>query len=420
MPVLRVAMKDPAFFASRRHPVRRLVNRIASLGAALEDLDGAAGQAWLARVDELVLQIVDGRFEQIAAYEEALLALERFTAEQAGAEIKTSPAAPTIRQKETEWRRLSRFSDDMRNALQSLQLEPYLREFLSQTWCQAIVASLGNDGAESTRTAQLRDTGLQLALSVLPKRTLEDRKQFVSSLPGLMASLNQGLDDIGWPAASCDAFFGELITAHAGSLKARPWSDLDHNLHVRRLELVFRIPVPSGEEASAGDSPPPLRAPMIEQRFSAEEAAQVGLVDEATVDWTRAPESVASDPASPRADAAEAAPPDATARADDADPRDDSDDSKAPLRDRLQVGLSYKLLLDVQWVHVRLSYMSPGRNFFMFTHGRKDRHSISMTARTLDRLAASARLRAFETAALMDRATAQLRSKARLANDSAR
>jgi hypothetical protein len=43
-----------------------------------------------------------------------------------------------------------------------------------------------------------------------------------------------------------------------------------------------------------------------------------------------------------------------------------------------------------------------------------------MTARTLDRLAASARLRAFETAPLMDRATERLRSKTGLADHSAR
>jgi len=412
LPVLRVAMKDPAFFASRRHPVRRFVNRIASLGAALEDLDSTAGREWLSRVDELVLQIVEGRFEQIAAYEETLLELERFTAEQARAEIKASPAAPTIRQKETEWRRLSRFSDDMRQALQSLQLEPYLRDFLSQPWCQAIVASLNTDGSEANRTTSLRGTGLQLALSVLPKRTLEDRKRFISSLPGLMASLNQGLDDIGWDEARRDAFFGELIAAHAGSLKARPWSDLDHNLHVRRLELVFRIPVPSGEEARAGASPPPLRAPMIEQRFSAEEAEQVGLIDEAQVDWAR-PMAPATTPAAQGAD--DAAEP-VLAEAVDGSSGDapgDPTEARETLRDRLQVGLSYSLLLDEQWEKVRLTYMSPGRNFFMFTHGSKDRRSISMTARTLDRLAEGRRLRAFETAPLLDRATARVRSQVR-------
>ena len=36
LPVLRVALNDPGFFSSRKHPVRRFVNRIASLALAYD------------------------------------------------------------------------------------------------------------------------------------------------------------------------------------------------------------------------------------------------------------------------------------------------------------------------------------------------------------------------------------------------
>ena len=39
LPVLRAALGDATFFSSRRHPVRRFVNRIASLACAFDDLD---------------------------------------------------------------------------------------------------------------------------------------------------------------------------------------------------------------------------------------------------------------------------------------------------------------------------------------------------------------------------------------------
>ena len=41
LPVLRAALGDNSFFSSRRHPVRRFINRIASLGTAVEDFDSA-------------------------------------------------------------------------------------------------------------------------------------------------------------------------------------------------------------------------------------------------------------------------------------------------------------------------------------------------------------------------------------------
>ena len=53
--------------------------------------------------------------------------------------------------------------------------------------------------------------------------------------------------------------------------------------------------------------------------------------------------------------------------------------------------------------------MSPARSLFLFSHGAKGRETISMTARTLGRLCAAGRMRAFESAFLIDRATQRAR-----------
>jgi hypothetical protein len=58
---------------------------------------------------------------------------------------------------------------------------------------------------------------------------------------------------------------------------------------------------------------------------------------------------------------------------------------------------------------VRLTYMSPARSLFLFSHGAKGRETVSMTARTLGRLCAAGRMRAFESAFLIDRATERAR-----------
>ena len=63
------------------------------------------------------------------------------------------------------------------------------------------------------------------------------------------------------------------------------------------------------------------------------------------------------------------------------------------------------------WQKVKLSYVSPGRAFFIFTHGKKVQHTISMTARMLARMCDSGRLRAFENAYLIERATARARAQ---------
>ena len=45
LPVLRVALSDQTFFSTRRHPVRRFINRIASLANAFDDFDDRPGRA---------------------------------------------------------------------------------------------------------------------------------------------------------------------------------------------------------------------------------------------------------------------------------------------------------------------------------------------------------------------------------------
>jgi hypothetical protein len=54
MPVLRVALGDMGFFNSRKHPVRRFVNRIATLSASFDDYHEGPGRACLDRITSLV------------------------------------------------------------------------------------------------------------------------------------------------------------------------------------------------------------------------------------------------------------------------------------------------------------------------------------------------------------------------------
>jgi len=60
---------------------------------------------------------------------------------------------------------------------------------------------------------------------------------------------------------------------------------------------------------------------------------------------------------------------------------------------------------------VRLSYVSPGRAFFVFTRGKRHTETVSLTSRMLSRMCETGRFRAFESAYLMERATARARKQ---------
>lgn len=407
LPVLRAALGDNTFFSSRRHPVRRFINRIASLGTAVDDFDGLQGRALLTQVAALVQEVVDGEFDQIAVYEQKLQVLEGFITAQARAEVQALGAADeVVARKEEQLRIQQRYAQELEGALKGLPVPDYLRNFLAETWSQVIAAVAAEDGHGGATTTRLRHAGRELVMSVQPKGTPAHRQQFLHQLPQLMKDLNTGLDRIRCPEATRRDFFAQLLPAHAESLKGQALSTLEHNLLARQVDGALATPLPRAVDlpvlgAASGAASAALQAIASPAVFTAAEARAVGLVDDAAVDWSRPvdvdlgaePEVTAVDIDIAGLPAPEALEP----------------TSGKSLADHVQIGFAYQLQLQGEWQKVRLAHVSPGRSFFVFTHGAKQRETVSMTHRMLVKLCEAGRFRAMEGAYLLERATARAR-----------
>ncbi|MEO7152471.1 MAG: DUF1631 family protein, partial [Burkholderiaceae bacterium] len=413
LPVLRVALNDATFFSSRRHPVRRFVNRIASLACAFDDFENGPGKQFLQRVRELVQEIVEGDFDQIDLYSAKLGELEAFINQQTQVEVAQSPAASTLEAKESELLVQQRYMLALQAGLRPMALQPYLRDFVAQVWSQALVAAVRDGGADSDLAKRFRRAARDLVMSVQPKGSPMLRKKFLMQLPQLMKDLNAGMQLIGWPEAAQKEFFGQLLPAHAESLKGTPLSELDYNMMMKQAEHVFATPVPGYETLTASDALPEMADAELEQRFSPAEAQQVGLVEPSAVDWSRTvdieldPEPVGEAPSTDDAplDLGAAVPLDMQSL-------EPPEPTRGPqLMDHIKLGFAYQMLLKDEWQKVRLTYVSPARSFFVFTRGRAHQETISMTTRMLARMCESGRLRAVESAYLMERATQRARKQ---------
>ena len=423
LPVLRVALNDSSFFSTRRHPVRRFINRIASLANAFDDFNEGPGAQFLQRVRKLVDEIIEGDFDQIELYAAKVAELEAFIAEQTEGEVEKTGAVSTLEAKESELRVQQRYMLQLRAALTPLDLPAYLQEFLAQVWSQALVLAARRDGPDSDRAKRYRRVGTDLVMSVQPKGSPMFRKKFLMQLPPLMKDLNEGMKLIGWPEAAQKEFFGKLLPAHAESLKGQPLSELDHNMMVKRLEAVFAIPVPVGETYGRGEPVQEIAPEVIERRFTPEEARRVGLVAEAAVDWSSDVDAGAVDieigaeeqPAEPAsATVAAAIDPDAEAQLGPttSESGEPSEPTRGPqLIDHIKLGFAYQMHLKEEWQKVRLAHVSSGRSFFVFTRGGKHQETISMTSRMLARMCETGRFRAVESAYLMERATQRARKQ---------
>lgn len=414
LPVLRVALVDSTFFSSRRHPVRRFVNRIASLACAFDDFDEGPGKEFLDRVKSLVQEIVEGDFDQIELYAHKLTELETFISGQAEDRAKSSGAATVLESKESELRIQQRYMLQLNSALSGITMPDYLRDFVSQVWSQALVFASRRSGVDSDMAKRFRAAGRDLVMSVQPKGSPVMRKRFLMQLPTLMKDLNEGLKAIGWSELAQKEFFGKLLPSHAESLKAPPMTELEHNLLAKQLEGIFNSAIPGAHEFSQAE-PVTLESQEIEQRFTPDEAQAVGLVEESAVDWSGEVDidlsAEAGDTVPGGVDTTDAAPLDLgiDINLDLVAPDPAVPTHGANLIDHIRVGFAYQMLLKDQWQKVRLNYVSPGRNFFVFTRGRKHQETISLTARMLARMCESNRLRAVEHAYLMERATARAR-----------
>ena len=407
LPVLRAALGDNRFFSSRRHPVRRFINRIASLGTAGADFEGDEGRALLAQVASLVQEVVDGDFEQIEVYEQKLQTLEAFIAGQARERMQAFGAADVVLgRKEDLLRVQQRFAQELDSALQGLPVPGYLREFLASTWSRAIASAALDIGGDAALTERLRDAGRELVMSVQPKGTPAQRQVFLRKLPQLMKDLNAGLDRIRVPEAERRQFFAQLLPAHAESLKGQSLSTLEHNLLLRRVDGALATPVPRLADlpaagAASTQATAAVQALAGQTVFTPEEARAVGLIDEAAVDWAGS------------VDIDLGAEPELSAVDIDIDglpsPEPVEPTRGKSLADHLQIGFAYRMQLQGDWQQVRLSHVSPARSFFVFTHGAKQRGTVAMTHRMLVNLCEGGRLRALENAYLLERATARAR-----------
>jgi hypothetical protein len=425
MPVLRAALKDMGFFSSRRHPVRRFVNRIASLAVAYEDLERGPGRDFIERVRSLVQEIVEGDFDQMDQYESKLQAIEALIEEQSRRDVGShAQAAALLDGRETQLRIQQRYMLQLRSRLEPLELPDYLRDFLSQVWSQVQVQVSGPAGSPPL-AERMNRAAQELVLSIQPKGEPQLRKDFLLKLPQLMKDLNDGLALIRWPEAARKEFFARLLPEHANSLKTPALTDFQQRQLKFKLEQMAKVAIPTEKDLGA-NAPTPL--PTLEQhaaplQFSPEEVERTGLIEESAVDWDGAVDiDVGERETEPGAQTETGTGSEADAdttgsSAVDIELEAEQRASGAPpthgpqLIHHVQPGIAYRMLLENRWQRVRLSWVSPGRAFFVFTHGKAHEKTLSMTARMLTRMCDTERFRNFEQAELLERATARARKQ---------
>jgi hypothetical protein len=221
IPTLKVALLDRAFFSSRAHPARQLLDRLARAAIGLDE-SSARGTATLARIEEVVGRVIREfdddlvLFVTLAAEMEVFLA-GRDTAEDAIAE-RTARLVEERERVEIA-RALAEEEVDRRLAARGWVPEA-VRVMLEDAWARGLAQVHVAHGEGSREWCAMLATVDELLWSIEPKTDAQDRRRLVTGLPALIRDLQAGMGRAGVEDAMREAFLGALVDCHADAVRA--------------------------------------------------------------------------------------------------------------------------------------------------------------------------------------------------------
>lgn len=257
MPVLRVAVSEPDFFATIDHPARRLIDR---MGACVLGFDsgsgGLVGDA-LEREVKRVVQVVEaypdtGRrvFQTVLVEFEKWL--EHYFKNENEATRKGVSLAQQVEQRETL---AIQYTIELRRMLNEVPVQEGVRQFLFHVWADVLATTAVRHGAQGEQTKQMKRAAADLIWSASAKVTREERAEVIRRLPVLLKSLREGMATAGIDPAKQDEQIQNLNNSLAAAFTAKAAVIPDDRLRelMERLETLEEL-LPDAESMEIDES----------------------------------------------------------------------------------------------------------------------------------------------------------------------
>ncbi len=289
LPVLRVALAEPAFLSDLKHPARQLIDRMGGcvMGFDASTLSGSALEAEIRRVVQVVEQYPEtgSRVFQLVLTEfERFLA--KFLTEKEGI-ARIVSVAQQVEQKDTL---AVQYTIELRTMLQDVPVRDEVRDFLLKTWAEVLALSAVRAGAQHADTLAFKRAAADLIWAASAKPQRSERAQVIKALPGLLQNLRQGLALLGITGAKQDAQIKALTDTLADAFLSKTESIAQAHIdalaeRLARLEDIVT-------DAAFADMP--LNADNVEMLLGIDASALDVLADngapvqEAVLAWVQA------------------------------------------------------------------------------------------------------------------------------------
>jgi hypothetical protein len=244
MPVLRVAVTEPDFFAAANHPSRMLIDRmgVCVMGFVAGDHESEdALHQEIKRVVQVVEAYPDtGRrvFQTVLSEFERFL--ETYFRDQNQATRKGVSLAQQVEQREI-W--AIQYTIELRKMLENVPVHDGVREFLFRVWADVLAHSAVQTGQASEPTRELKRAAGDLIWSASAKTSREERADVLRRLPPLLKLVREGMLRAGLAADVQDQHIQTLNTALAAAFSARSATLSSAHLQevMQRLEALDEL-----------------------------------------------------------------------------------------------------------------------------------------------------------------------------------
>ncbi len=222
MPVLRVAVGEPDFFATTSHPARVLIDR---MGACVMGFVSGAQEHddALHREIKRIVQVVEaypdtGRrvFQTVLTEFERFL--ESYFREHNEASRKGVSLAQQVEQRETY---AIQYTIELRKMLEGVPVHEGVRDFLFKVWADVLAHNAVQTSQSSDETRALKKAAADLIWSASAKTSREERADVLMRLPPLLKTVREGMARSGVAVDKQDEHIQSLNTALAAAFSAR-------------------------------------------------------------------------------------------------------------------------------------------------------------------------------------------------------
>ena len=214
IPFVRAALQYPELLYEAQHPARRLLDRLGSVGAGITP----ASKAYAAlgpEVNNIVGAVLDLFDDDLHLFGDSESALDTHVSDLlAGFDAAMATCIDAIAEAEADSARLAGAGRALSAALQPLQIDPRLADFILGTWAR-VLSHPGHSAEEGIALLP------ELLWSAQEKTTPEDRAALMRMLPDLVKRVRGGMASISLPEAPSKAAFDRLVAVHMDVLGNR-------------------------------------------------------------------------------------------------------------------------------------------------------------------------------------------------------